>query len=122
MRRRSSKKGTGTPSRSAFAHFSRDTADEWFDMATAEAVIAKIVNGYPKRVWQPLPGRENHYLDCRVYNMAAAEKLLLDTLTDADWAALRAERCAPKDPDQGDLLAGGVKPPQPTTQAAARRR
>jgi hypothetical protein len=59
---------------------------------------------------QPLPGRENHYLDCRVYNMAAAEKLLLDTLHDADWARLRAERCAPKDPDQGDLLAGGVKP------------
>jgi phage terminase large subunit GpA-like protein len=76
----------------------------------AEAVVAKIVNGYPKRVWQPMPGRENHYLDCRVYNMAAAEKLLLDTLTDADWARLRSERCAPKDPDQGDLLAGGVKP------------
>jgi hypothetical protein len=52
-------------------HFSRDTTDEWFEMATAEAVVAKIVNGYPKRVWQPMPGRENHYLDCRVYNMAA---------------------------------------------------
>jgi hypothetical protein len=37
--------------------------------------------------------------------MAAAEKLLLDTLTAADWARLRAERYAPKDPDQGDLLA-----------------
>jgi phage terminase large subunit GpA-like protein len=67
-------------------------------MATAEAVVAKIVNGYPKRVWQPMPGRENHYLDCRVYNMAAAEKLLLDTLTDADWARCAAERCAPKTP------------------------
>jgi hypothetical protein len=33
---------------------------------------------------------------------------------DADWARLRAERYAPKDPDQGDLLAGGVKPRSPT--------
>jgi phage terminase large subunit GpA-like protein len=111
--------GTGTAKPVGLAHFSRDTADEWFDMATAEAVIAKIVNGYPKRVWQPLPGRENHYLDCRVYNMAAAEKLLLDTLNDADWQRLRADRCAPKDPDQGDLLSGGVKmktePAQPST-------
>jgi phage terminase large subunit GpA-like protein len=103
--------GMGTAKPVGLVHFSRDTTDEWFDMATAEAVVAKIVNGYPKRVWQPMPGRQNHYLDCRVYNMAAAEKLLLDTLTDADWARLRSERCAPKDPAQGDLLAGGVKPP-----------
>jgi phage terminase large subunit GpA-like protein len=102
--------GTGTARPVGLCHFSRDTADEWFEMATAETVVAKIVNGYPKRVWQPMPGRQNHYLDCRIYNMAATEKLLLDTLTDADWAKLRAERCAPKDPDQGDLLAGGVKP------------
>jgi hypothetical protein len=26
-------------------------------MATAEAIIAKIVNGYPRRVWQVMPGR-----------------------------------------------------------------
>lgn len=109
--------GSGTARPVGLCHFSRDTADEWFEMATAETVVAKIVNGYPKRVWQPMPGRQNHFLDCRIYNMAAAEKLLLDTLNDADWARLRAERCAPKDPDQGDLLAGGVKP-QTTEQTA----
>lgn len=101
--------GPGTPKPVGLAHFSRDTTDEWFEMATAETVVAKIVNGYPKRVWQPMPGRQNHYLDCRVYNMAAAEKLLLDTLTDADWKRLRSERYAPKDPAQGNLLEGGVK-------------
>jgi phage terminase large subunit GpA-like protein len=110
--------GTGTPKPVGLCHFSRDTGDEWFDMATAEAVVAKIINGYPKRVWQPMPGRENHYLDCRVYNLAAAERLMLDTLTDADWARLRTERSAPKDPQQGDLLADGVKPQ--TTEATAK--
>jgi phage terminase large subunit GpA-like protein len=104
--------GPGTARPKGLCHFSRDTGDDWFEMATAETVVAKVVNGYPKRVWQPMPGRQNHYLDCRIYNLAAAENLMLDTLTDADWSALRTERCAPKDPDQGDLLTEGVKPPQ----------
>jgi phage terminase large subunit GpA-like protein len=113
--------GTGTAKPVGLCHFSRDTRDDWFEMATAETVVAKIVNGYPKRVWQPMPGRENHFLDCRIYNMAAAEKLLLDTLADADWHRLQAERCAPKDPDQGDLLAGGVKPITETKAKAGPR-
>lgn len=98
--------GTGSPKPVGLCHFGRDTTDEWFEMATAETIVAKVTNGYPRRVWQVMPGRQNHYLDCRIYNMAATEKLLLDTLTDADWARLRCERYAPKDPDQGDLLAG----------------
>jgi phage terminase large subunit GpA-like protein len=114
--------GAGAAKPVGLCHFSRDTTDEWFEMATAEAVVAKIVNGYPKRVWQPMPGRQNHYLDCRIYNLAAAERLLLDTLTDADWQKLQAERYAPKDPDQGDLLAPGVKPKtEPNGQTKPRR-
>lgn len=91
-------------------HFSKDTPEDWFEQATAESIVAKFSNGYPKRVWQPMPGRENHYLDCRIYNLAAAEKLLLDTLQDADWARLRAERHAPRDERQGDLLAAPLQP------------
>jgi phage terminase large subunit GpA-like protein len=113
--------GAATAKPVGLCHFSRDTTDEWFEMATAEAIVAKIVNGYPKRVWQLMPGRQNHYLDCRIYNMAAAEKLLLDTLADADWHRLRVERHAPKDPDQGDLLVGGVKPITETQAKAAPR-
>lgn len=97
--------GMGAARPKGLCHFSRDTPDDWFEMATAEAIIAKMVNGRPRREWQVMPGRQNHYLDCRVYNLAAAEHLLLDRLTDQDWARLRAERTAPKDPDQGDLLA-----------------
>jgi len=112
--------GPGTAKPRGLCHFSRDTSDEWFEMATAETIVAKVTNGYPKRIWQVMPGRENHYLDCRVYNMAAAEKLLLDTLTETDWERLRSQRCAPKDPDQGDLLAGGVKPAATAKPAADR--
>jgi phage terminase large subunit GpA-like protein len=86
-------------------HFSRDAQDQWFEQITAEHVVTKLKNGIPSRVWEVLSGRQNHWLDCRVYNYAAAEKLLLDTLTEADWARLRAERCSPTDDAQGDLLA-----------------
>lgn len=86
-------------------HFSRDTPDEWFEQVTAEHIVERRVAGFPRREWQPMPGRPNHWLDCRVYNYAAAEKLMLDTLTEEDWARLRTERHAPKDDRQGDLLA-----------------
>lgn len=109
--------GEGTVKPRGLAHFSRDTPDEWFEMATAETIVTKVSNGYPKRVWQPMPGRENHYLDCRVYNMAAAEKLMLDTLSDSEWERLRVERHAPKNPDQGDLLADPAVKTKPKRKA-----
>jgi phage terminase large subunit GpA-like protein len=86
-------------------HFNRDAPDEWFEQITSETIVVSMANGYPKKEWKPLPGRPNHWLDCRVYNTAAAEKLMLDTLGEADWARLRADRYAPRDPNQGDLLA-----------------
>lgn len=115
--------GTGVEKPYGLAHFSEDATDDWFEQATSEAVVAKVSkNGYPKRVWQVMPGRQNHYLDCRVYNIAAAEKLMLDTLTDADWKRLQVERYAAKDPRQGDLLAGTAPisaPPPAAPQAKA---
>lgn len=90
------------------AHFSRDAPDDWFEQVTAETIVEKRVNGFPRREWQPMPGRANHGLDCRVYNMAAAEKLMLDTLTEVEWARLRTERHAPRDERQGDLLTPAI--------------
>lgn len=75
--------------------FSNDLPPDYFEQVTAETVVTETVNGHPRRTWKPMAGRQNHYLDCHVYNMAAHEKLMLDTLTDADWAALRADRYAP---------------------------
>lgn len=85
-------------------HLGRDVPHDWAEQATAETITIKIVNGFPDRRWVPMPGRQNHYLDCRVYNFAAAERLMLDTLSEADWAARMAERYAPRDAAQGDLL------------------
>jgi phage terminase large subunit GpA-like protein len=100
-------------------HFNRDAPDEWFEQITSETVISKTVNGYVRREWAPLPGRQNHWLDCRVYNHAAAEKLKLDTLNESDWARLNAERTAAPDARQGDLLDALAKPQGPTASAPA---
>jgi phage terminase large subunit GpA-like protein len=97
-------------------HFGRDTPADHFLQLTSEAIAVRTVNRYSKREWHVLPGRPNHYLDCRVYNHAAAAKLLLDRLTPDDWARLRDERCAAKDPVQGDLLA---QPPRAAAPASA---
>jgi phage terminase large subunit GpA-like protein len=99
-------------------HLGRDVPEDWFEQVTAESIVVKMVNGFPDRRWVPMPGRQNHYLDCRVYNFAAAEKLMLDTLSDADWAAQMAERYAPVDEKQGDLLVPSLAAPSAAGPAA----
>lgn len=112
-------------------HFNRDVVDEWFEQVTSETIVTTMIGGNAKKKvggiarkdWKPLPNRPNHYLDCRVYNTAAAEKLMLDTLSEADWARLQTDRYAARDPAQGDLLAATspVAPP-PNAAAPATRR
>ncbi len=104
-------------------HFSREAASDYFDMLTSESCVVEVKRGQPRRVWKVDTGRQNHWLDCRVYNLAAGEALLLDSLSDADWAKLKAERYGATDPDQGDLVALANRPATPApvnTQTAPR--
>lgn len=100
-----------TPPRpKGLVHVGRDVPEDWFEQVTAEAITTKKAGLGTKREWAALPGRQNHYLDCRVYNRAAAEKLLLDRLTDEDWARLLGERHRPPAPETKDTQAA---PPPP---------
>lgn len=94
-------------------HFGADAKDEYFEHITSEAVVTKTKNGMTRRVWDVLKGRQNHWLDCRVYNYAAAAKLLLGTLDADAWAAIRAERMCAPEPAQSDMFAG-IAPAAPT--------
>lgn len=102
-------------------HFNMDLPDSYFEQVTSETVITETVNGIPRRTWKPLAGRPNHWLDCHVYNTAAAEKLMLDTLSEADWAALQADRYAAPEGQQAGLfdtpMAGTMPAPAPPTAA-----
>ncbi len=66
------------PFQSGFCHFP-EYGDDYFRQITAEHLV-KIVNrrGFVHYEWQVIPGRENHYLDCRVLARAAAALLGLD--------------------------------------------
>lgn len=103
-------KGERPPAMRGRIHFGRDADAPYFDMLTSESCVVEVKAGQPRRVWKVEPGRQNHWLDCRVYNRAAAEALALDTKSEGDWLALMASRYAAADPLQGDLLALANRP------------
>ena len=60
--------------------------EEWFKQITAEQLTAtKTRRGYIKLEWSVKPGRQNHWLDCRIYARAAAALAGLDRMNDHDW-------------------------------------
>lgn len=55
--------------------------EEFFRQMTAEHLVSEPdKKGFPRWVWKKIPGRENHFLDCRVYARAAVASLGLDRL------------------------------------------
>jgi phage terminase large subunit GpA-like protein len=74
-----------------YCHFPQHDG-EFFKQLTAERLTAvkHPKTGQETREWHVLPGRENHWLDCRVYARAAAAMLGLDRVTPP-----RRERSAP---------------------------
>lgn len=63
--------------------------EEYFKQVTAEQLVPrKNRKGFTTFTWELIPGRENHFLDCRVYARAAAAVAGLDRFTESDWQAL----------------------------------
>jgi phage terminase large subunit GpA-like protein len=61
-----------------YCHFP-EYGEGYFKELTAEHLVTvRGRGGFPRREWQIQPGRENHFLDCRVYARAAAAVLGLD--------------------------------------------
>lgn len=70
-----------------YCHFP-EYADEYFKELTSEQLVAhKKRNGYLRLEWEPIPGRENHLLDARVYARCAAALAGLDRFRESDWDA-----------------------------------
>jgi terminase, large subunit len=63
--------------------------EDFFKQLTAEQLVPhKSPRGFTEFVWELIPGRENHYLDCRVYARAAAAVVGLDRFRETDFDAL----------------------------------
>lgn len=103
-----------------YCHFSEGHDEEFFKQLTAEAFIVREKNGKPYGEW--IKKGPNHALDARIYAMAAAEHpmIRLSQKTVADWQRIAAERQAPPEVVQGDLMALMSVMAQPvSTQARA---
>jgi phage terminase large subunit GpA-like protein len=82
-----------------YCHFP-EHGEDYFKQITAEQrVSVKTRNGFPRLEWQLQPGRENHWLDCRVYARAAAYRAGLDRMRRAAPTAPAAPNpSAPQEP------------------------
>lgn len=100
--------GDGYPP--GFCHFP-EYDQEYFRQLTAEQLVTtKTRTGYSRHEWQILPGRENHYLDCRVYARAAASVLGIDRVV------------ASRIKEPGEVATPKRRPPQRESWLSKRRR
>jgi phage terminase large subunit GpA-like protein len=77
----------GEPFPPGYCHFP-EHEDEYFRQITAEHLVShQTRRGFVQLVWELIPGRENHVLDCRVYARAAAALIGLDRMREAEASA-----------------------------------
>lgn len=103
-----------------YCHFSQAVHDQrYFQQLVAEHIKEREAKGRTVREW--VASGENHYHDCRIYNMALAEHLGLSRMTDEDWVRLAEVRSVPANRVQADLFdpLGAAKPSAPDKKPAA---
>lgn len=102
------KVSVGTPPTypEGYCHFADWLDENYFRQITSEYLAEETHNGIRRRIWKPIPSqRDNHLLDCRVYNMALAEYLGLSSTTPDEWAELARRRGMPEEAIAKDLFA-----------------
>lgn len=104
-----------------WCHFPRgDLYDlDFFQQLTAEKLIDVQRRGYIDRMWVKDRRFRNEALDCRVYATAAAYHAGMGQWTPQYWAQLAAERGAPPEQGQLDLLATAMLAKPPAQNASA---
>jgi phage terminase large subunit GpA-like protein len=79
-----------------YCHFPDWLDETYFRQITSEYLDNETVKGKRKSVWRLRSSdRDNHLLDCRVYNLGLAEYLGLQKMSSDEWAMLARERGAP---------------------------
>ncbi len=79
-----------------YCHFGTWLDETYFRQITAEYLAEDTYKGRARKFWKIRASeRDNHLLDCRVYNLALAEYLGLSSITPAEWAVLAKRRGMP---------------------------
>ena len=95
-------------------HFGSWQDQNYFEQITNEYLGEEPFKGRTRRVWKETKSDWNHFLDCRVYNLALADYLGLSRMTEDEWARLAGMRGTPVELTKGDLFA-----PEPVKAADA---
>jgi phage terminase large subunit GpA-like protein len=81
-----------------YCHFSAWLDETYFKQLTSEYIAEQTLRGKIRKIWKLRASeRDNHLLDCRVYNLALAEYLGLSAITRDEWARLAKSRGLPPD-------------------------
>jgi phage terminase large subunit GpA-like protein len=114
-----------------YCHFGLFQDEAYFKQITAEFLAEEKIRGRKRQVWTVRAGADNHWLDCRIYNMASLDAYFASFTAD-DWARLAAERGIPEDlrtPDLftprafqrgADMVTGEIPPEIPASDPWAR--
>ena len=88
-----------------FCHFGKFLGENYFLQITAEYLAEKLSKGKGRstKSWAVRGTRPNHWLDCRIYNMALADHLGVSSMTEEEWKLLARERAPSL--EAGDLFA-----------------
>lgn len=99
-----------------YCHFGSWLDTGYFEQITAEYLAEETYRGRARRIWKAR-AKDNHFLDCRTYNMALAEYLGLSSTTPEQWAALIKRRGAPPDAAERTLFTAAAQAEaQPTVE------
>lgn len=89
-----------------YCHFADWLDETYFRQITSEYLGEEKFKGRLRKVWKLRPSeKDNHLLDCRIYNLAIAEYLGLSSTTESEWADLARRRGMPKEAIEEGLFA-----------------
>jgi phage terminase large subunit GpA-like protein len=84
-------------------HFGEFLTEEYFKQITAEYLGSETIRGRIVRRW--LAAGPNHWLDCRIYNLAIADYLGLSRMTSDEWRKIAKVRGVSEELMTPNLLA-----------------
>lgn len=81
------------PQMPGYVAFCRDLGDEYFQEATSERRVGKVMkNGFKKYGWHKDPKQRNEMLDTMIQAEVASIRFGIRAYTDANWSKLESER------------------------------
>lgn len=96
-----------------YCHFGVWLDEVYFRQITSEYLAEERIKGRILKRWKlQAAEKDNHLLDCRVYNLALAEYLGVSSMTPDEWAALARARGLPDELTAPSLFAPQRRAPE----------